>query len=203
MLAAGTDIFVLIPNAANTRVLHPGKVLEVDAQHVVAEFDDSITPAAGSEVIVYGNYLGKFYQQGAAVIELRTAGLKPIIGFSRIGDAVSAEQRQIYRVTVALSGIVANLGKERSCQVVDMSPEGFGAISAKEHKLGSTIEIAMVCEGQDITAMARIQTCKKRYDGKFRYGMLIPDRKNPARKSLELASASIQRQQLRRLSGAA
>ena len=206
MLGVGTTMFLLIPNASNKRVLYPGKVTESDGLQFVSEFDESITarlPAAGTEMIAYGEMRGKFYQQGATVVELRAGEAKPVIVFARSGDPVSAEQRQTFRVSVALSGIVAKVGDEHGCQVVDLSPEGFGVISSKELKLGSLINVSMALDGQAIANAARVQTAVKRPDGTYRYGLLIANRKDPARRILEQASSAMQRLQLRRLSGAA
>ncbi len=206
MLGVGTATFLLIPNGSNKRVLYPGKVVESEAIQFAAEFDEAINsklPVVGAEVIAYGELRGKFYQQGAIIFEIRASDARPVIVFDRVGDAVSAEQRQTFRVSVALSGIVANIGDERNCQVVDLSPEGLGVVSGRELKLGSLIPVSMMVEGQPIANAARVQTAIKRPDGKFRYGLLIPDKKSPARKALERASSSFQRQQLRRLSGAA
>ena len=217
MLATGSSMFLFIPDASNERVLHPGKVIESNAQNFVAEFEEAITPVVGSDVFAYGDVRGKFFQQAASVVELgQLCGTDvqpedsaetgiisvPQFAFLRVGEPVSAENRQTFRVSVATSGIVALIGREGLCRVVDLSPDGFGAIVAAEYKLGSLLPVTLNFDGRVIATTARIQTVKARPDGTFRYGFLASE-KGTVRNSLEQISMSIQRTQLKRLAGAA
>jgi hypothetical protein len=56
---------------------------------------------------------------------------------------------------------------------------------------------------EEISASVRVQTMIARPDGKFRIGFLASDKQSAARKFLQKLSATIQREQLSRLSGAA
>ena len=203
MLATGTEMYLLIPDASNKRILHPGKVIESDAQGFVGEFEEPIAPPVGADVNAYGKVRGKFFQQGAAGVAIRQTEPQPVIAFTRVGELVSAENRQTYRVCVAMAGIAARIESEKKCAVVDMSAEGFGAVASKVYELGSLVQVAIEYEGHAISTLARVQTVKARPDGKFRYGFLVNEKKNSPRKALEQISASVQRQQLRRLAGAA
>src|SRR5262249_29945805 len=107
MVAKGTKILLLVPNEGNQRILHPGEVIESDAQGYVVEFDEPIAPAVGANVNAYGDVRGRFYQQGAVVAAIRQTEPHPVIAFTRVGDPVSAENRQTFRVCVAMSGIFA------------------------------------------------------------------------------------------------
>jgi hypothetical protein len=203
MLAIDTEMFLLIPDASNTRTLHPGKVIESDAQGFVSEFEEPIAPPVGTDVNAYGKIRGKFFQQGAVVVAVRQTEPHPVIAFTRVGEPVSAENRQTFRVCLALTGIHARIDSEKNCPVVDMSAAGFGAIAAKVYELGTLVPISLEYDGNSISTLARVQTVKERAGGKFRYGFLVSDKKSEPRKVLEQISASIQRQQLRRLAGAA
>jgi hypothetical protein len=204
MLAAGTEMFLLIPEETNGRILHPGKVIESDAIGFLAEFDATIAPAVGSDVNAYGEVRGKFFQQGAKVAEIRAAEGKCVLAFSRVGDPVSAENRQTFRVSVVSANITAKVGKEKNCPVVDVSPEGFGAIAKTELRVGALVPIEFQHGGHLVSGPARVQTVKRRPDGKFRYGFLATsDRKGQARSSLQQITSLMQRAQLRRLAGAA
>ena len=203
MLAAGTDMFLLIPDDSNGRILHPGKVIESDATSFVAQFDTAISPAPASDVNAYGEVRGKFFQQGAKVVEIRQAEPKAVIVFSRFGDPASAENRQTFRVSVVSANIIAKVGKEKNCPVVDVSPEGFGTITKAPFKVGMLVPVEFQHGGHVVSAPARVQTVKPRPDGKFRYGFLAPDKKSEARHSLQQITSIMQRLQLRRLAGAA
>lgn len=204
MLAKDAEMFLMIPaESKKKRVMHAGKVLESNNTHFVAEFADSINLTAEENVVAFGERGGKFFQQGAIVREVRAAGQKPVFMFERVGEAVSAEQRQIFRVSTANSAILAQIGKEKNCRVVDISPEGFGAISKVQLELGALVSVSFSHEQQTVSTMARVQTVKHRHDGSFRYGFLAPDRNSDARKTLAKLAGTFQRLQLQRLSGAA
>jgi hypothetical protein len=203
MLASGNPMFLMIPNASNSKELHPGTVLVADSKTYEADFDEAITLDVGADVNAYGEVRGKFFQQGARVTAIREEGDRKIFVFDRVGEVVSAEQRQTYRVSSVTTGIVARIGKEERCPVVDVSPEGFGAIVAQRCEVGSLITVLLRFWNEDLTAAVRVQTCQARPDGKFRFGFLAPEKNSPARKALQKISATLQRAQLSRLSGAA
>jgi hypothetical protein len=203
MLAGGTAMFLLIPSNSKERVLHAGKVIESNAQEFLAEFEDSLDLQPDADVVAFGEVSGKFYQQGAIVAEIRQAEPKSIIAFRRNGEPVSAENRQVYRVCVITSDIFARLGSEPKCPVADMSAAGLAVIASIEHRLGSTVQLELSYEGQSISAKARIQAIKPLPGGKFRYGLLVPEKTGNARQLLQQISMNIQRAQLRRLAGAA
>jgi len=204
MLAAGTEMFLLIPEDANGRILHPGKVIESDAMGFVAEFEAAIAPASGSDVNAYGEVRGKFFQQGARVTEVRSADARSIVVCTRVGEPVSAENRQTFRVSVVSANIMAKVGKQKNCSVVDVSPEGFGVIAKGELQVGMLVPVEFQHAGHVVNAPARLQTIKRLPSGKFRYGFLATaDKKGEARRSLQQITSLMQRDQLRRLAGAA
>jgi hypothetical protein len=205
MFIIGNSLFMLIPNEANERILLPGKVLEHDDQTVVAEFAEPLTLAVGAEVNLYGDFRGRFYQQGAAVIALRQAEppapAVPIVALRKVGEIAAADSRGSYRVSTAALNVYANIGEECSCRVLDISPEGFAAITTRDYPIGSTVRASLVCEGLACSGHARVQTLKVLPNGQHRYGFLAPDSKTSTmRKVLGHITATVQRIQLRRLS---
>jgi hypothetical protein len=204
MLAAGTEMFLSIPDAANQRALQPGTVIESGVLGFVAEFDVEMAPPVGTAVDAYGDVRGKFFRQGAQVSEIRAAETKSIIVFTRIGEPVSAENRQTFRVSVISANILAKVGNEKNCPVIDVSPEGFGIVAKRELKPGTVVPIEFEHAGHRVEAPARVQTVKRCIDGKYRYGFLCTAGKRGAtRTSLQQITSLMQRAQLRRLAGAA
>ena len=202
MLLVGNPVFLLIPSPSKKRVLHPGIVIESDSTHFVGQFEDAISPPLDSDVNAFCEVNGKFFQQGAAVSELRP-GPGNVTAFHRVGEIVSAESRQTYRVSVASADFVARIGKRSPCAVIDISPEGFAAIVCDRLNLGSIVQVKLEAEGQTLDTPARIQTLKELPSGEFRYGFLVPQKNIAARKALQIISAQMQRLQLKRLRGAA
>lgn len=203
MLAPGTEMFLFIPNGTNQRVLHPGKVLESSAKHFVAVLEDDVRPVVGADVCAYADVKGKFFQQTAIVTALVSESATPTIALSRVGQPVSAESRQVFRVNTVTANIMARLEDEKQCRTVDMSPVGLAVIAAEQHNLGSTVQVSLAYEGQTIATAGRVQTIKPRPDGAFRYGLLASQDDGAALRALQQISGGLQRKQLRRLAGAA
>jgi hypothetical protein len=202
MLALGNAVHLLIPSTSKKRILHPGQVIESDPLRFVAKFDDPIAPPVDSDVNAFCEVNGKFFQQGAVVLEIRP-GQGNVIAFRRNGEPVSAESRQTYRVTVVSEGFTARLDKLRGCSVVDISPEGFAAVVADRLNLGSVMKIKLNCDDKTVESPARVQSVKDLPNGEFRHGFLVPRGNISARNELQKISADMQRLQLKRLRGAA
>jgi hypothetical protein len=207
MLTVGTPIFLLVPDSSKKRILRPGKIVESAQGLLVAHSEDNLSIQEGCEVIVFFNAGGKFMQQAALVVapdqQPAPPAQPPALTFKFIGEAVSAEKRQLYRVSVPLANIRARIGTELACHIVDISPEGCAAITKQRYVIGSTIQIHFIHEGESVLAQARVQTMKTLSEGTYRYGFHIGDKISPARRALNAISMMVQRQQLRRLAGAA
>lgn len=203
MLAVGCTLYIWIPEESKHRLLHAGRVRQVDAESFVAEFDEPLAPAAGSNINVYSEVRGRFMQQGARIRALLESSPRHVIAFERVGEVVSAESRGTYRASVAAMKMQAKVGAESGCAVVDVSPEGLGVVTRKEHALGSLEKIELEWDGQRLCGEARIQTRRTRQDGSHRYGLMVLEKGGPMRRGLEQLSSAVQRMQLRRLSRSA
>jgi hypothetical protein len=202
LLNTGSPVFLLIPSPAQKRILHRGEVIESDGISFVARFDNPIAAAVGSDVNALSEINGKFFQQGAVVTALRPDSGNVIV-FRRNGEAISAETRQTYRVSVVTAGFNAKVGKVDSCPLIDISAEGFAVIVPDRLDLGSVVSIKLMCDGRCVETPARVQTVKELDGGKFRYGFLVPRDNVSARTAIQKISAEMQRLQLKRLRGAA
>lgn len=202
-LTAGIDIFLALPGETAKGKLLPGRVIEADAANCVVELDEPVIPAIGAPVNLYLTMRGKFMQQAAAVAQVLESIPKPRVAMNCVGEMVSAEKRQIFRVSVISLGMLCRIVNERKCPVVDMSVEGFAAIAMKQHPVGLIVPTEIYHQNQTICTPARIQTVHKRPDGKFRYGLRPIDKKGVVKKFLRETSSAVQRMQLRRAAGAA
>ena len=205
MFASGKALYLLIPSESNERVLIEGKVLETDAQNVVAQFAEPLPLVSDADVNLYADFRGRFYQQGASVAALRETDAvvpsTPIIALRKVGEMVSADNRASYRVSTANLHIHADIATEKTCKVVDISPEGFAVITSHDYAVGSVVNASLVSEGLSCSGAARVQTLKTLPNGARRYGFLALDPKGAnMRKVLGQITATVQRLQLRRLS---
>jgi hypothetical protein len=203
MLASGQGMYLLIPNASKKPLLVPGKVVESGAASFAIQFEESSDIHVGLETVAYGDVRGKFFQQGATLTEVRATEPKATYLFLRVGEPVSAEQRQTFRVSVALSDVIAQVGDRKKCQVVDLSPEGLAVITSPGFEMGSMLKVLLTEGDHALLAQARVQTIKVLPTGKVRYGLLVPNNNNAARKTLLRLSMGFQRTQLKRLAGTA
>jgi hypothetical protein len=203
MLTSGQGMFLLVPTNSKKPLLVPGKVTESNTSSFAINLDDACDLKAGLETLAYCDVRGKFFQQGATLAEITPTLPKITYVFTRVGEPVSAEQRQTFRVSVALSDINAQVGDRKYCQVVDFSPEGLAIISSPGLVIGATVKVTLNHEEHSLVADARIQTIKVMPTGKVRYGLLVPNTNAGARRTLLRMSMGFQRTQLKRLAGAA
>jgi hypothetical protein len=204
LFATGSDIYLLIAgHSKSNRSLVAGRVVDGTPSRFVGEFDRPIEVEIGAAVVAFGNDRGRFMQQGAALTEVVTTGPLPAYAFEPRGEAFSAEQRQTFRVSVAVSGLLARVGAHPACPVTDLSPEGFGVIVPGPYDLGATIDVRLEGVEGTLEAAARVQTARDRHDGTHRLGLLLPDPQGDGRRTLRRMAVAYQRLQLRRLACAA
>jgi hypothetical protein len=114
MVSVGAPVFLLVPGSSHKkRVLVPGTVNSVNGGVVTASFEqEPPTLEGGADVVIFYNRATKFMQQGAKIVPSEGAAAQATLAFQFVGEAVSAEQRQIYRVCTPLAGIKARVGPE-------------------------------------------------------------------------------------------
>ena len=204
MLECGQPMFLLVVNSNGEKgILRPGKVIESATETFAAKFDGKMPIAVGLETLVYGDVRGKFFQQGATLLEIQQDGENQTHHFTRSGEPVSAEKRQTFRVSVALAEVQAKLNRQQKCQVVDFSPEGLAIIAAPGLSMGSTVDISLVQDAESLVTTARVQTVRALAGDKMRYGLLVAKKEVNARRTLLKLTMLFQRTQLKRLAGAA
>jgi hypothetical protein len=202
MLTSGQAMYLLVINGGK-QILQLGKVIQSSRDAFTIHLEEPADLVIGQETLAFCDVHGKFFQQGARLTEIVPDLVGPAYVFSREGDPISAEQRQTFRVSVAVSNLHADIGMQKNCQVVDFSPEGFAAIAAPGFAIGTTHRFLFAHEQFTINAEVRVQTIKVLSSGKVRYGFLIPRSNVSARNTLHRLSIHFQRTQLRRLAGAA
>jgi hypothetical protein len=206
MITIQTPVYLLVPNESNERVLHPGRVLDTSAGDVIViGFAQKIAPPAGSDVNLFFEHRGKFFQQTGTITAARTgadesdASVAQSIAFRCVGEPVSAESRGSYRVSLVDFAVTARVENDRKCPLVDISPEGLGLITKKNHRLGTAVRVTLAYEDEQLEGHARVQTVRPLKDGTFRCGLLVPSTEEEMRRSLRKMTAIAQRQQLKTL----
>ncbi len=199
MPGIGSPIFIIVPGESKEPVFHHGKVLESDAEIFVAEFDELEPLPVGFGVIAFNETDGRFYQQKAVVKELGRTKPHPVLTFERSGAPVSAERRGSYRVRMLKAVLSGKIGDERRCNITDISPEGFAAITKRLLQIRSTVNVRVEYEAQVLEGPVSVQSVHANPDGKYRCGFLIPERDIKMRRTLERIASTFQRIHLRSL----
>jgi PilZ domain len=224
MFTLNGPCFLLVPNDQNHRLLVPGKVWEILDGQIIAQFDDCIAINPGDNAIVLAEWKQKFFQQSVTISRVWVAppsdetlaaspmdfptcvaganAAMPIIEFLPVGQPISAEQRGSYRVSVAACDFYAVVAKHVKCQVVDVSPEGV-AVLCDHLTIGQRVNVSFERGGIRLEGQMTVQTCKETRSGRLRFGLHAPDLKAPIRSKLQKLTMLMQREQLKRLAGAA
>ena len=221
MIRAGDRFYVQIPNQSGKRILHPATVVEHEDSKYTAEVEVSSPPLeAGNDIIIFFELKKEFMQQSGRIDMIKPSD-EPTddsvdnssqtnrfqgttIGFQLVGEPVSAENRQCYRVSTVMVDLTATLEGEANCHLLDISSSGFSLLSTREHAYGSLVEVTLEYGQNKYSGQARIQNIIEHPRGVFRYGLYgIEDKKvdSELTKGRKVISMDIQRLQLRRRTG--
>ena len=202
MFAVGKPCFLQIITPSGQKILKVGKVIEREASQVAVHFEEPVSPQLDQSVLLFAESNRRFFQQACVVCGMRLELTPPGFVFELQGEPVSAEQRGSYRVSLVTAKLMGRLGKGK-CALADVSPEGLGTITTQQLKLGQRVEVELTVEGTSVYGLLCVQTVKQLSPTRFRYGLYAPEPKSLMRRSLERLTSTMQRYQLKRISGAA
>ncbi len=203
MLKPGTSLYFRDPKISNERVLVPATLIAVDDETLVAQLVPTERFEVGQELTLFYEIKREFMQQPVQIDALEPVEEGPRVSFFALGDPVSAESRQHFRVTTISAGLVASINGEAGCPVHDVSATGFSALVKAKYQQGARVSVSIEhgeirCEGDAV-----IQSVCERHGG-YRYGFLSAGGgAGQLQEQLNQVSLAVQREQLQRLSGAA
>ncbi len=206
MLKAGADVHFRDPRITTERVLHHAVIDGSDEEGCWrATFTAGVPQVAvGQELLIYYEIKREFMQQPARIHALDASEEQTVVCFETLGDPISAESRQHYRVSTITAQIQAQIAEEEGCKVLDISSTGFAAVSRQSFAIGETVAAVIEFDDYHCEGRASVQSVRARPDGSFRYGFLSINGKDGGafQEALNELSLEVQRIQLRRLSGA-
>ncbi len=206
MLTSGGDVFVLIPDGSEHRVLHKGTVTECSPTAFVAHFEEQLTPEPGTAVFAHAEVNRRFMQQGASVTAVLESEPGTTLAFELSGQPISADSRHAFRVSVAAACLLCAVAEDAKCVLLDVSATGFGVSSRSKFVLGENLRATLNWKGKQYSGPARIQSVRETGGSSVRYGLHAVE--GAGRKPTELQrglgeiTAAAQRDQLRRLARA-
>ena len=212
MLHIGAKMFFGIADKSNNPVLYPAKITEV-SQNICActaeleeANDDGFVIENGQEMPIYYEFEHEFTQQAAQIVDVRENEGKLVADFTTMGQPVSAERRQCYRVSTLISELTATIASDDICPLVDVSVTGLSTISSQNYRIGTIVDVTLLYENQQYTGAASIQSIRELSGDQIRYGLHAINDKNPndnLARGLGRICTTIQQQQLRRMAAAA
>lgn len=208
MPVIGHTVFVQFPGNTRKRILHPCTVTQVSGMNALTVLpeDQALLFEVGQEFLIYFEQRRQFMQQPARVDALLDINSGTLIALQTIGDPVSAESRQCYRVSTALSNLLITFDGMENCSLRDVSVTGFAVISPNEYKIGQVVDAELVFEGKKYAGQTSVQSICHMPNDNTRYGVNCV-KASPApltlTKGVQQISMSVQRQQLSRLAGGA
>lgn len=216
MLKLGNDVLFQEPTVS-TRRLRRSVVIALGEDSISVRFvGEPFAFAVEQEVLMYFTAKREFMQQigriaaieaQGAPIDPEAEGAKegPVFTIEPIGDPISAEARQNYRVSTISAGIQAFMGEEANLQVQDLSATGFAVLADRQYTMGQVLEVSVRHGEEACHGLVSIQSFRELESGRLRYGLRAIE-KDPHAKdflaTLQRISLAVQREQLQR-SGAA
>jgi hypothetical protein len=170
---AGTRVFLRFDSPSRGRVLHPGIVSEIGDDAWTLSFETRYRVVeTGEEKLIYFNQARVFTQQSVRVAEQWTDGPPFTLVVKAIDDPVSAGTREEDRVSTVGIGLTAMIEDEVDCPVQDVSLSGLAAISARKHKVGRCLDIAIRYGDEEYVGQVEVQSVHPIDSVKTRYGLL-------------------------------
>ena len=162
------------------------------------------------EVLMYFSGKTEFLQQVGCIKEIIEAeegsDEGPLFVIAPVGDPISAESRQTYRVSTISANLEARVGEEENLQVQDLSSTGFAVLAGDDYQLGQTVEVGIAHDDQQCHGRASVQSVRPMGPRRIRYGLrAIEDDPHTGEflQVLQQISLAVQREQLQRSGGAA
>lgn len=203
MLKTESNIFFKIPDESTEIALHRAKIITTKENLYTAELEEEdLTLENEMGLFIYFEMDRKFTRQAARIISVHRAEPHTSVEFETTGEPVSAENRQTLRISTVGSDLTATFGKEKNCQVVDISPTGFAVYAAKEHQIKSEVDAILYFEGEEYQGTVAVMAAIPRKN-ETRYGVYCIDEATSGstlKNGLGKITMTIQRQQLARVS---
>ena len=201
MLKPDTEAFLQLPSHGSSRVLYPGRILAVSPDLYSGVFqvhDHEIEE--GMDLHVCYELRRGFTQQSVRLQSARVDNDRLRVELEIIGDPISADGRQCFRVCAIGADLTCTFGTERDCEVVDVSATGFSVYAESSHEIGGRIDVVIHHDGEDFPGSVVIQSIREKPRTEIRYGVHCAPEALVLERALPRINLAVQRQQLRRLS---
>lgn len=204
MLVNETALHILDPAKPDRRELISGSVVAAEAAGTVAEFPDArLSLRADQDILVFYEQRRKFMQQSARVLAAADGDAGPRFTLELVGDPVSAESREHYRVSTAAGEYYVAVDGREDCRMVDVSITGFAALTDKPHEVGEEIEASLSLDDRRWRGAMVIQSVRDLGRPGIRCGLRVRggDSGGSLADGVRALALQAEREMLRRISG--
>ena len=153
------------------------------------------------EVLMYFNGKRELMQQIGRITDIVESESALTFLIAPVGDPISAESRENYRVSTIGATLDARVGEETHLKVQDLSATGFAVVASKDYQIGQTIEVEISNGTECCHGIASIQSIRDFGGGRIRYDMRAIDsdpHTSVFLETLQRISLAVQREQLQR-----
>lgn len=203
MLKTESNIFLNFPDESSDISFHRAKIITVNENIYTVELEEEgLVLEDEMDLFIYFELERKFTRQAAQILSVHRTEPYTSIELETSGEPETAENRQTLRVSAVGADLTATFGREKKCQVVDISPTGFAVYANKEHEIGSEVDVILHFEGEEYQGTVTIMAAIPRKN-EIRYGVHCIDEtvtRNSLENGLGKITMAIQRQQLARVS---
>lgn len=202
------DAYLRNPNENDDTILHPLQTTQRrDSKWTVMTLEPGLAIDPETELLIYFDVRQQFMKQSAIVTSVEMHENDHLtVELELVGEPMSAENRQCYRVCTAVGELVMTFAGETDCAIVDISATGCAVVSSVPHQVGALLQASISFKGKLHEGQVAVQSLRAYRGKRYRYGLhCIEDRGNRSdlAKALQQLGMQVQREQLQRLSGAA
>ena len=129
MIKPSQEVFIRQPIEEEERVLHVGLCLEWNEDAMgVAIHDSDLELEVEQEILIYFHDRNLFLQIPVRITKAIADGQTLLLELEPLGDPISAEGRDNFRISTITSGLKALIDGKDRCPVRDISATGFAIV---------------------------------------------------------------------------
>ena len=172
MIKKGSPVYLRLDGASGDRELHAGIIAEIALDRWTIDFEASEPLLeVGDERLIYYHQIKKFLQRPVRVDGRSEDGPLSRVVMKFMGDAISAETRQEYRVSAIDAGLAATIDTEEGCTIQDISNSGLGVISRRNHSIGRPLDVTLRYQNDKFSGKMMVQYGRELDIERTRYGL--------------------------------
>jgi hypothetical protein len=172
VLKEGSPVYLRRDDPSSGRVLRPGIIAAIAQDRCTIGFENSeLSIKTGDGCLIYYHEFQEFIQQCVRVEEQSETGPLSRVVMKFIGDAVSADSRQEYRVSAINAGLTATLDTEEGCTIQEISRSGLGLVSDWKYSIGQILNVTLHFVGEDYSGQMVIQWMRQLDGDRTQYGL--------------------------------